>query len=161
MEMVMNKSKQSGVVLVAALVMIIAVTGIAVSLMSSSTLDLKMVNAAQESETAEMTIKGDAELSLRSAMDLAANNPLIKGDGQFTDAGMSIKHQNADPKSTITLFNEQTGPEEMPCPRRFAPTPGIVCNPLRIRASIKYGVGDKHEAVVQSGILQEIGSANQ
>ena len=46
------KNKQQGVVLITALIMVIAVTGIAVTLMSSSSIDIKITNSAQEREVA-------------------------------------------------------------------------------------------------------------
>lgn len=45
-----SQIKQQGVVLITALIMVIAVTGIAVTLMSSSSIDIKITNAAQERE---------------------------------------------------------------------------------------------------------------
>ncbi|MDP5213029.1 hypothetical protein ORJ66_08230 [Pseudoalteromonas tunicata] len=158
-----TQHKQQGVVLVAALVMIIAMTGIAVSLMSSSSLDLKMVNAAQESETAEMTIKGDAELSLRGAMNEKGASKLLWLNGQFGGVGVSqdITAQSANPDSKVVLFNENTGPTELDCPPQYAVTNGIKCNALRIQAEMKYGAQKKHIVVVHSGILQELGGAGQ
>ena len=54
-------SKQQGVVLITALIMVIAVTGIAVTLMSSSTIDIKITNAAQEREVAENELIGQVQ----------------------------------------------------------------------------------------------------
>ena len=45
--------KQQGVVLIVALIMVVAVTGIAVTLMNSSSIDIKITNAVQEREVAE------------------------------------------------------------------------------------------------------------
>ena len=50
--------KQQGVVLIVALIMVIAITGIAVTLMSSSSVDIKITNAAQEREAAENELIG-------------------------------------------------------------------------------------------------------
>ena len=46
-------NNQRGVVLIAALIMVVAVTGIAVTLMSSASVDIKITNAALEREEAE------------------------------------------------------------------------------------------------------------
>ena len=53
--------KQQGVVLIVALIMVIAITGIAVTLMSSSSVDIKITNAAQEREAAENELIGDVQ----------------------------------------------------------------------------------------------------
>ena len=53
------QKKQQGVVLITALIMVIAVTGIAVTLMSSSSIDIKITNAAQEREVAENEVHRD------------------------------------------------------------------------------------------------------
>ena len=54
-----HANKQQGVVLITALIMVIAVTGIAVTLMSSSSVDIKITNAAQEREVAENELIGE------------------------------------------------------------------------------------------------------
>ena len=56
-----TRSKQQGVVLITALIMVIAVTGIAVTLMSSSSIDIKITNAAQEREVAENQLIGEVQ----------------------------------------------------------------------------------------------------
>lgn len=45
--------KQQGMVLIVSMVLIVAVMSVAVTLMSSSTIDIKVTNAAQEREAAE------------------------------------------------------------------------------------------------------------
>ena len=56
-----SPTKQQGVVLITALIMVIAVTGIAVTLMSSSSIDVKITNAAQEREVAENELIGEVK----------------------------------------------------------------------------------------------------
>ena len=56
-----SPNKQKGVVLITALIMVIAVTGIAVTLMSSSIIDVKITNAAQEREVAENELIGEVQ----------------------------------------------------------------------------------------------------
>jgi len=57
-------NKQSGVVLITALIMIFAVSGIAVSLMSSSTIDLKIVGSNNEKEVASNLVNGDSQRTI-------------------------------------------------------------------------------------------------
>ncbi len=149
---------QKGIVLLAAMIMIITVTGIAVSLMSSSTVDVKMSNAAQESDTAENQVKADTEKAIKVQMrdanklfeDPALSFP-TNGTGSF-----DISVAGSD--SNILLFN--TTPEQresIPCPRKFA-TSGetLCCNMTRIDADLAYGKSDKHSVVIHSGIAQEV-----
>ncbi|MEX6631850.1 hypothetical protein SGI36_21615, partial [Providencia rettgeri] len=61
MENLRLASKQQGVVLIVALIMVVAVTGIAVTLMSSSSVDMKITNAAFEREEAENALMGNVQ----------------------------------------------------------------------------------------------------
>lgn len=69
-----SQKKQQGVVLITALIMVIAVTGIAVTLMSSSSIDIKITNAAQEREVAENELIGEVQRMISDEANKGANN---------------------------------------------------------------------------------------
>ena len=69
-----HANKQQGVVLITALIMVIAVTGIAVTLMSSSSVDIKITNAAQEREVAENELIGEVQRMISDEASKGAAN---------------------------------------------------------------------------------------
>ena len=58
--------KQQGIVLILALIMVVAVTGIAVTLMNSSSIDAKITAAVQEREVAENEVNIEVTSDLNS-----------------------------------------------------------------------------------------------
>ncbi|WP_091988764.1 pilus assembly PilX family protein [Pseudoalteromonas denitrificans] len=167
--MAMNnlKSKQKGIVLVVSLVMIIAVTAIAVTLLSSSSIDIKMTSAAQESEVAIARVKADSvQIITQEKKAAAANNRLLYESGQFpVDPTQGLDVTPVNSSSQVILFNSNAGPTLLDCPIVVNPTPGIKCNMLRIEATLNYGKHDsngkgKHNVTVSSGIAQEMGASS-
>ena len=63
-----NLNKQKGVVLVGAILMILMVSGIAVSVMSGSALDSKMIIATQESYMTESVARGSTEEAIKDEL---------------------------------------------------------------------------------------------
>ncbi|PAJ73464.1 hypothetical protein CJF42_15525 [Pseudoalteromonas sp. NBT06-2] len=159
---IVKSIKQKGVVLITSLLMIIAVTSIAVTLMSSSSIDIKMTSAAQENEVAEYWVRGDSERAINQEMIASANSRFLFLTGQFpADNTTGIDVTVAGSKSTVTLFNNNNGPVLLNCPPRIAVTNGIKCNTLRVESSLAYGKDDKHSVTLISGIAQELGIVGQ
>jgi type IV pilus assembly protein PilX len=160
-----NPKQNQGFVLVTALLMLLAVTGIAVSLMGSSSIDLKITQTAQEREQSETLVKGDADKALISEMNKTADlNRFLFLSGQFDTAGgkeQSIDITPANVNSTVTLFNMNKGPVIIDCPPKFAATSGIKCNMLRVNTELNYGKNDKHLVAVRNGIVQELAVIGQ
>lgn len=156
-----NPKQNQGFVLVTALLMLLAVTGIAVSLMGSSSIDLKITQTAQEREQSETQVKGDADKALISEMNKTAEqNRFLFLSGQFGDQeSLDITPENVN--STVTLFNMNKGPVIIDCPPKFAATSGIKCNMLRVNTELNYGKNDKHLVAVRNGIVQELAVIGQ
>ena len=149
-------TKQSGMVLVTSILMLLMISGIAVTVMSGSALDSKMVNASQEVYRAEGLIRGDSELAIKMEIDSDANSRFKHNRSRFEQGGNEyILDRN---NSRIVLVNETVDPNGnfAQCPRSFAPTENIECNYLRMSARHAYGKGDKHSLTVHSGIRQEV-----
>lgn len=157
MEYLNSPRQQQGVVLVAALIMIVAVTGIAVTLMSSSTIDLKMTNAAQERETAEHVLAGGVEDTIATEVNKQKDSTFLWSQGKFASQTTvdQVPLTNAALTSAM-LENRNTGPSELNCPRRYNYTAGIKCNMLRLNATLEYGAKTTHTIGMASGIAQEM-----
>jgi len=153
--------KQDGVVLITALIMVIAVTGIAVTLMSSSTIDIKITNAAQEREVAENELIGEVQRIISQEANSGANSKFFYSPDEVThnsgtkNKGMEIANHDDMTSSMINLNN---GVLDLECPRRFSFTAGISCNMVQVSTTIEYGSKSKHEITIVTGIAQEMAS---
>ncbi|TLX45760.1 pilus assembly protein PilX [Pseudoalteromonas phenolica] len=155
-----NVKKQKGVVLITAMIMIVAVTAVAVSLMSSSSIDLKITNAAQERAEAETELIGEIH-KLIVAEGTSANNRFTLKRQQMPDDGMDMSSSSTPSHMTNTLKNLNKGEMELHCPRQFAYTDGLTCNLTEMESTITYGSKNKHTITVVIGIGQEIISHNE
>jgi type IV pilus assembly protein PilX len=162
-----RNNKESGVVLITALIMIIAVSGIAVSLMSSSTTDLKVLSGAQDREIASNRVKGDTQRTIGAEKSAGINSHFYRLKGQFeaqTNKSFNISAENL--QSTVLLFNENDGPRLLKCLPRLAVTPSLKCNYLRMESKLNYGKKDsngdgKHKIEIHSGIVQALGTSGK
>jgi len=160
-------NKQSGVVLITALIMIFAVSGIAVSLMSSSTIDLKIVGSNNEKEVASNLVNGDSQRTIGDEKLAGVNSKFYKLEGQFeaqTDNKYDLTRAGSQVK--VYLFNENNGPSLLKCLPRIAVTPSLKCNYLRMETSLKYGKVDsygegKHSIELHSGVVQALGTSGK
>ena len=157
-------SSQRGVVLITALIMVIAVTGIAVSLMSSSSIDIKITNAAQEREVAENELIGEVQRMISGEANKGAGNQFFLTPDEVTTIsagdknGMVIANNN-DMQSKMINLNK--GAMNLECPRRFNFTAGISCNMMQVATTIDYGSKSKHQLTIVTGIAQEMANAGK
>lgn len=157
-------SSQQGVVLITALIMVIAVTGIAVSLMSSSSIGIKITNAAQEREVAENELIGEVQRMISDEANKGAGNQFFLTAEEVTAmssgdvAGMMIANHN-DMQSKMINLNK--GAMNLECPRRFNFTAGISCNMVQVATTIDYGSKSKHQLTIVTGIAQEMANAGK
>lgn len=149
-----NLNKQKGIVLVAAMLMILMVSGIAVSVMSGSALDSKMVNATQETYRAESSTRGDTEKAIKSELAKKSKNQFLIKKSAYQADKITLSTSG----STVTMVNENKSPvtDLLDCPPRFAPTPNMKCNYLKLTTEKPYGKGDKHTMRLNTGIEQEM-----
>lgn len=131
--------KQGGFVLVVAMIMLIAITGVAVALLVSSGVDNKMMTSAQEAELALNQAKGAHDEAYR-------NEELqIGGRNQFSlriEIGQSlpVKTTEANTVGTITTYTEL--PEPTTCPASFkgdGSNTGLECTYNRVVTNTTYG----------------------
>ncbi|WP_253948833.1 pilus assembly protein PilX [Pseudoalteromonas sp. TB64] len=143
--------------------MVIAVTGIAVTLMSSSSIDVKITNAAQEREVAENELIGEVQRMISDEATKGAANQFFLSPEEVTkiaadNSGMLIAEHN-DMKSKMINLNK--GILDLECPRRFASTAGLACNMVQVSTTKKYGSKSKHELTIVTGVAQEMVSVNK
>lgn len=152
------KKKQQGVVLITALIMVIAVTGIAVTLMSSSSIDIKITNAAQEREVAENQLIGEVQRIIADEASKGAANQFFLTPEEVSDNGVVMAERD-DMKSN--MINLNNGVLDLECPRRFNFTAGISCNMVQVSTTIEYGSKSKHQLTVVTGVAQEMASISK
>ncbi|KZN45594.1 pilus assembly PilX family protein [Pseudoalteromonas luteoviolacea] len=154
-----NKRNQQGMVLIVSMVLIVAVTSVAVTLMSSSTIDIKITNAAQEREAAEAYLMGEVQRLVKDQKQLFGVSKFHFTNGQIdaNDDGVhKFKGQDLNTKIDFELKNLNQGQLEVPCPRIYSYTEGVVCNMTELKSSIEYGDQGRHTVTVIIGIGQEI-----
>ena len=160
----MLQNRQQGVVLITALIMVIAVTAIAVTLMSSSTIDIKITNAAQEREVAENELVGEVQkvIATEAAKGAASSFFLTPNETKTDDTSViTIKEKDislsgSDMKSILNNLNN--GQLELNCPRTYSYTAGVSCNMVQVSTTIEYGSKSKHSLTIVTGIAQEMAS---
>lgn len=152
------KKKQQGVVLITALIMVIAVTGIAVTLMSSSSIDIKITNAAQEREVAENQLIGEVQRIIADEVSKGAANQFFLTPEEVSDNGVVMAERD-DMKSN--MINLNNGVLDLECPRRFNFTAGISCNMVQVSTTIDYGSKSKHQLTIVTGVAQEMASISK
>ena len=152
------KKKQQGVVLITALIMVIAVTGIAVTLMSSSSIDIKITNAAQEREVAENQLIGEVQRIIADEVSKGAANQFFLTPEEVSDKGIVMAERD-DMKSN--MINLNNGVLDLECPRRFSFTAGISCNMVQVSTTIEYGSKSKHQLTIVTGVAQEMASISK
>ena len=152
------KKKQQGVVLITALIMVIAVTGIAVTLMSSSSIDIKITNAAQEREVAENQLIGEVQRIIADEASKGAANQFFLTPEEVSDNGVVMAERD-DMKSN--MINLNNGVLDLECPRRFNFTAGISCNMVQVSTTMEYGSKSKHQLTIVTGVAQEMASISK
>ncbi len=150
-----NLNKQQGVVLVAAMLMILMVSGIAVSVMSGSALDNKMVNATQESYRVENIARGQTERTIKAEIDKGGDSNFLNKMGQ-NEADLETVLSIDGSKVVMTYTNKNENVPLLPCPPAFAPTTNIKCNYLKLSTTQNYGRANKHTLTLETGITQEM-----
>lgn len=151
----LNISYHKGVVLIAAMLMLLMVSGIAITVMSGSALDSKMVNASQDTYRAESLTKGDTELAIKNELQSGAGSRFIIKRSAYPASQQFVINSN---DTTIVMTNENTNPnvDLLECPAKFQATSGIKCNYLRLNSSHDYGKKDRHTMNINTGIRQEM-----
>lgn len=150
-------SKQQGVVLIVALIMVVAVTGIAVTLMSSASVDIKITNAAFEREEAENILMGSVQRVIATEAANGGASRLMFTKAQIPGDSIALP-TIGNTQSSLSNLNE--GPDPLRCPREHKYTAGIVCNMVQINSTITYGSKSRHTLTVTTGIAQQMAKTN-
>lgn len=134
-----RSNQQTGFVLVVALIMLIAITGVAVALLVSSGVDNKMMSSAQEAELAINEAKGAHDEAYRSEVFQ------IGGQNQFTlrlPIGQTLPVRTTQPNSAGAISTYTQIPEATTCVRSETNNSGnigVKCNYNRVVTNTNYG----------------------
>lgn len=153
----MNAHKQQGVVLIAALIMVLVVSGVAVTLMSSSSIDMKVINAAQDYDEAINQAYADSRRAIYQEIK-------TNGADNFTKPNLGVDDEALDMSasgtgSNLTLIKAPGVLSATNCSRKGAAhsvNSQIKCTrDLRLQSIVTYGANGRHSVVVMAGIEQE------
>ncbi|KAF7786701.1 hypothetical protein PRUB_a1345 [Pseudoalteromonas rubra] len=152
--------KQRGMVLIVSMVLIVAVMSVAVTLMSSSTIDIKVTNAAQEREAAEALLMGEVQRIISQEKARVNESVFQSRNGEFTnDEGELVRrtiHIDEDLELESMQANLNSGQLLLECPRVFNFTEGLSCVITEVESSVQYGDQSRHQVTVVIGVAQEV-----
>jgi type IV pilus assembly protein PilX len=148
----LNKSK--GFVLMVSLVMVIAITGIAVSLLSVSSMDMKMAVAFEDREMATHEARGGNDQLFYNAV-----NRTVGGQNYFAAfSSVSTGSQFTSSQGAVsTVIWGSSVQIETDCPRSKDPTEGLMCIYLQAATVKTFGPGNNNQINVVSGVAQQVG----
>lgn len=132
-------NRQQGFVLIVAMIMLIAITGVAVALLVSSGVDNKMMSSAQEAELAMNEAKGAHDEAYRS------EEFQIGGRNQFSlrlPIGQTLPVKTTQPNSAGVISTYTEIPEATTCVRSFtnnSGNTGLKCTYNRVVTNTNFG----------------------
>ncbi|GEM_PF-3024356 len=144
--------KQQGAALAVALVLMVVLTGLAVTLMYNSSLDTKMAHAAVVKKNSLNASLGGADEFVQKAhnSEFDGKNPLTL-NSDIAAVDLSIENLSAEGESLI--------PEPTNCPHMSqaeASDSYIRCNRFQIRATHEFGRNNKASTEIVTGVASQI-----
>lgn len=160
-----NKRKQSGVVLLVSLVFLIALTAVAAALMQNTTTDIKMSGATQDKMVASQEALGSVdEVIFKQVTQSGGDNGFARNTMEYIrdsnndgePDGVPVTVSASDTTAVISLATPN--PVEAQCPhsRSASSVQLFSCNVLSIRVERKYGRKNNQEIGVNAGISQQL-----
>lgn len=145
-----NMKKQTGVVLVVALVFLVSLTALASALMLNSTSDVKMSGASEQ--------KLIAQQEAISAVDEAIAIQLTSANNLFLSSEYPQKVTNI---TSVSVSNVNITKAIHPvlkakCPHERLATSGLDCNILQVEVNNAYGKNKTSNANANAGIAQQM-----
>jgi len=151
--------KQSGVVLIVALIFLVALTAVAAALMQNSTIDMKMSGATEQKAVAlEEVISAVDEVIFNQVN--AQNNRFtrpVTGDNFPITNELLLPDTLTQSIATVDVPNNRFNLDK-DCPHmKLASSNGVFsCNLLRIRVVRNYGKNGASNVATVSGIAQQL-----
>jgi len=147
-----SRRKQSGVVLIIALVFLVALTAVAAALMQNTTTDIKMAGASQEKAIVMQETMSEMERVLFNERRRVNN-----GVNVFTSISQPqvlIATKPSITQATATPANPNN--LDVPCPREARGTSSgiIMCRNVRVQVIRTYGRDNNQSIEVHSGVMQ-------
>ncbi len=150
-----SPQRQRGFVLMVSLVMVIAITGIAASLLSSSSMDMKMATAAESREMATHMSRGGNDQLYYNAVNRTVNGQNYFA--AFATSDDSVNYTSTNGADSTVSWVTDTPRTETDCPRSKDPTEGLQCIYLQATTVKTFGPNDANQVNVVSGVAQQVG----
>lgn len=155
-----NITRQTGVVLVVALVFLVALTAVAAALMQNSTMDMKMSGASEEKAVALQEIVSALDEVIFNQVGPGKVNSFARPvSGNFPIIEQAVLLPNTATKSTarVDAANNQFD-LDITCPhmKLASSTEVFSCNMLKVTANRKYGRTGQSDLSADSGIAQQL-----
>ena len=157
--------KQTGVVLIVALVFLIALTAVAAALMQNSTTDMKMSGASEEKVVAtQEAISASDEVIFRQVNADVGNNRFASPVVRFQDddfrnvtGSLGITNTGNDTTANIDIANNELELEpDCPHSRSASSAQVFTRNVIRVQVVRKYGRKNTNEVEVNTGVAQQL-----
>lgn len=148
------RRRQQGFVLLISLIMVVAITGIAVALLSSSSMDMKMSIAAEDRELATHLARGGNDQLFYDAVNRVVNNQNYFASFAVAQTATQFVSTHGVVSSVSWKSDVQV---ETTCPRSKAPTEGLMCVYLQATTTKAFGPSDANQVNVVSGVAQQVG----
>ncbi len=147
--------KQSGVVLIVALVFLIALTAVASALMLNTTSDMKMSGSSQVKVKATQEAISAIDTVVYAQMEGATNSFTLS---QFPISMTAVVDPNGDKalSANIDTVNSTSLVVDCPHSKLASSTAVFKCNVLNVIATKKYGKAKTSDVQVNAGIAQEL-----
>lgn len=146
--------KQQGFALMVALVLVIAITGIAVSLLKTSSMDMKMATASEDHEMASQIARGGNDQLYSNAVKRTVDD-----QNYFASfaSGQGATEFTSDQDAISSVSWASAVQVETDCPRSKAPTEGLQCIYLQVNTHKNFGVTNNNRITLMSGVAQQVG----
>ena len=150
----MGINKQSGVVLIVALVFLSALTAVAAALMSSTTIDMKMSGATQDKvEATQEAIGANDQVVLKQmTKDSGINN--FTAPVALFPVNVAVNAKNTG--ASININNPNDLETDCPASKVASSVQVFKCNHLQIQINKQYGRNNTNNVQVRSGIAQQL-----
>lgn len=146
--------RQKGFVLLMALVVVVAITGIAVTLLSTSSMDMKMATAAEDREMATHIARGGNDELYYNAVNRTVNSQNYFAAFSSTQGATQY---NSTHGAVSTVSWASSVQVETDCPRSKDPTEGLMCVYLQATTVKTFGPNNTNQVNVVSGVAQQVG----
>lgn len=156
------KQQASGFVLVTALVLLLSITVVAAALLSASSGDARMINAAQEASEAALFARGGNDETYSRAVNRAIlidpDNAAAGSSNIFTETAnfpRTIANSHEDTASTVA-FRGLAVVTDCPASDNATDVRTLGCHHFRVTTTARFGENNVNQVQVESAVSQQL-----